>query len=142
MDRRQRGPIRSVLLIGWLVGNVVFSETTGRIFLIFCKKLGDYKRRIVTEPDFEKNCSLEIFAKRSAIQPKIRHFDIFLKNGCNDFFGFWPEFSAKYDLQFEWNQFFWKICYLEISWNRQNSVLQFAGPVNVFLFLMLSGTIF
>ena len=101
MDRRQRGPIRSVLLIGWLVGNVVFSETTGMIFLIFCKKLGDYKRRIVTEPDFEKNCSLEIFAKRSAIQPKIRHFDIFLKNGSNDFFGFWPEFSTKYDLQFE-----------------------------------------
>ena len=34
---RQRGPIRSVLLviIGWLVGNAVFSETALRIFLIF-----------------------------------------------------------------------------------------------------------
>ena len=27
--------------------------------------------------------------------------DIFLKNGSNDFFGFWPEVSTKYDLQFE-----------------------------------------
>ena len=58
LDRRQSGSIRSVLLviIGWmvglLVGNAVFSETTLRIFLIFCMKLGDYKGRIVTEPDF------------------------------------------------------------------------------------------
>ena len=27
--------------------------------------------------------------------------DIFLKNGFNDFFGFWPEISAKCDLQYE-----------------------------------------
>ena len=54
LDRHQRGPIRSVLLviIGWLVGNAVFSETALRIFLIFCMKLGDYKGRKVTEPDF------------------------------------------------------------------------------------------
>ena len=36
----------------WLVGNAVFSETALRIFLIFCMKLGDYKGRKVTEPDF------------------------------------------------------------------------------------------
>ena len=60
MDRRQRGPMRSVLLViigwlvGWLVGNAVFSETALRIFLIFCMKLGDYKGRKVTEPDFWK----------------------------------------------------------------------------------------
>ena len=54
LDRRQPGPIKSVLLviIGWLVGNAVFSETALRIFLIFCVKLGDYKGRKVTEPDF------------------------------------------------------------------------------------------
>ena len=53
----QRGPIRSVLLviIGWLVGNAVFSETALRIFMIFCMKLGDYKGRKVTEPNFWKN---------------------------------------------------------------------------------------
>ena len=33
-------------LIGWLVGNAVFSETAIRIF---CMKLGDYKGRKVTE---------------------------------------------------------------------------------------------
>ena len=59
LDWRQPGPIESVLLVingcwlvGWLVGNAVFSETVLRIFLIFCMKLGDYKGRKVTEPDF------------------------------------------------------------------------------------------
>ena len=54
LDRREPGPIRSVwlVIIGWLVGNAVFSETALRIFLIFCMKLGDYKGRKVTEPDF------------------------------------------------------------------------------------------
>ena len=62
LDRRQPGPIKSVLLviIGWLVGwlvgclvgNAVFSETALGIFLIFCMKLGDYKGRKVKEPDF------------------------------------------------------------------------------------------
>ena len=36
----------------WLVDNAIFSETALRIFLIFCIKLGDYKGRKVTEPDF------------------------------------------------------------------------------------------
>ena len=37
LDRPQPGPIKSVLLviIGWLVGNAVFSETALRIFLTF-----------------------------------------------------------------------------------------------------------
>ena len=58
LDRRQRGPIRSGLLViigwlvGWLVGNTVFSEAALRTFLIFCMKLGDYEGRKVTEPDF------------------------------------------------------------------------------------------
>ena len=54
LDLSQRRPIRSVLLviIGWLVGNAVSSETALRIFLIFCMKLGDYESRKVTEPDF------------------------------------------------------------------------------------------
>ena len=38
-------------LVGWLVGNAVFSETALRIFLIFCIKLGDYKGRKVTEAE-------------------------------------------------------------------------------------------
>ena len=40
--------------VGWLVGHAVFSEVTLTIFLIFCSKLGDYKGRKVTEPDFWK----------------------------------------------------------------------------------------
>ena len=39
-------------LVGWLVGNAVFSETALKIFLIFCIKLGDYNGRKVAEPDF------------------------------------------------------------------------------------------
>ena len=44
LDQRQPGPVKSVLLViigclvGWLVGNAVFSETALRIFLIFCMK--------------------------------------------------------------------------------------------------------
>ena len=70
-------------------------------------KLGDYKGRKATDPDFwNKILDLEIFVK-------IRHFDIFLKNGSNDFFVFLPEVSTKYDFQFEWNVFFRKICNLQ-----------------------------
>ena len=56
LDRRRRGPIGSVLLViigclvGWLVGNAVFSETALRIFLIFCIKVKKSQSRI-----FEKN---------------------------------------------------------------------------------------
>ena len=31
-------------MVGWLIGNAVFSETTLRIVLIFCMKLGDYRK--------------------------------------------------------------------------------------------------
>ena len=41
-------------LVRWLVGDTVFSETVLKIFLIFCMKLGDYKGRKMTEPDFGK----------------------------------------------------------------------------------------
>ena len=119
MDRRQQGPIRSVLLVicwlvGWLVGNAVFSETAPRIFLIFCMKLCDYKGRKVTEPDFWKKFLIWRYLRKGLqISPK-SDTDIFLKNGSNNFFGFWPEVSTKYDLQFEWNLFFRKVCNLEI----------------------------
>ena len=59
-------------------------------------QLGDYKGRKVTARFLKKILNLEIFVKRSPSYPKIRHFDIFLKNGSNDVFGFWPEDSAHY----------------------------------------------
>ena len=39
------GVVRNNWLVGWLVGNAVFSEKAQRIILIFCMKLGDYKGR-------------------------------------------------------------------------------------------------
>ena len=73
MDRRQPGPIKSVLLviIGWLVGNAVFSETALRIFLTFCMKLGDYKGRKVTQPDFWKKFLISRYSRKGLqISPK------------------------------------------------------------------------
>ena len=52
-------------LVGWLVGNTVFSETALRIFLIFCMKLGDYKGRKVTAGLLKKSLDLKIFTKTS-----------------------------------------------------------------------------
>ena len=103
LDRRQRGPIGSVLLviIGWLVGN---TETALRIFLISCMKLGDYEGRKVAEPDFwKKNLDLEIFMKLAQNQTLLIFFS---KTTITIFLVF--------GLQFEWNLFFRKICNLEI----------------------------
>ena len=103
-----------LVIIGWLVSNAVFSETAPRIFLIFCMKLGDYKGRKVTEPDFWKKFLIWRYSRKSLqISPKWDS-DIFLKNCSNDFVGFWPEGSTKCDLQFEWKLFCKKICNFEI----------------------------
>ena len=48
------GVVSNNWLVGWLVGNTAFSETALRIFLIFRMKLGDYKGKKVTVPDFWK----------------------------------------------------------------------------------------
>ena len=64
-------------------------------------KLGDYIGRKVTEPDFRKKFLIWRFSQRGLqISPK-SDTNIFLKNSSNDVFGFWPEVSAKFDLQFE-----------------------------------------
>ena len=45
---------------------------------------------------------MEIFAQKSPNNPlKSDTLMFFPKSGSNDFFGFWPEFSTKYDLEFE-----------------------------------------
>ena len=134
-------------------------------------KLGDYIGRKVTEPDFRKKFLIWRYSQRGLqISPK-SDTNIFLKNSFNDVFGFWPEVSAKFNLQFEWNQFFRKIFSLEGHiWPRKSQkvaqievfgyfldfvslvflnfahndrwawclvvFLQFAGPVNVFLFFI------
>ena len=107
MDRRQPGPIKSVLLviIGWLVGNAVFSETTLRIFLIFCLKLGDYKGRKVTEPYFWKQLIWRYSWKGLQISKKSDTLIFFSKMVLLIFLVY---------LQFVWNLFFRKIFNLEI----------------------------
>ena len=58
-------------LVGWLIGNVVFSETASRVFIIFCMKLGDYKFRNATEPDFRKIILIWRYSRKSLqISPK------------------------------------------------------------------------
>ena len=95
LDRRQRGPIRSVVLViigwlvGWLVGSAVFSETALRIFLIFCMKLGDYKGRKVTEPDFWKKFLIWRYSRKGLqISPKSDTFIFFSKTALTIFLGF------------------------------------------------------
>ena len=104
----------SVVGNGWLVCNTVSSETAPRILVMFCMKLGDYKGRKVIEPDFWKTIlDLEIFVKVSKLVQN-QTLWYFSQKRLERFFWFCPEVSTKYDLQFEWNLFFRKICYLEI----------------------------
>ena len=60
-------------------------------------KLGDYKGRKVTAGFLKNVLDFEYSRKGLQISPKSDTFS----NGSNDFFGFWPEVSTKYDLQFE-----------------------------------------
>ena len=94
MDRRQQGLIKSVLLVigwlvGWLVGNAVFSETALSIFLIFCMKLGDYKGRKVTEPDFWKKFLIWRYSRKGLqISPKSDTLIFFSKTALTIFLVF------------------------------------------------------
>ena len=104
---------------GWVFGNAIFSEKALRIFLIFFKTLGDFKGRKVTMPDYWKKFLIWRYSRKSLqISPKSDTLIFFSKMALIIFFGFWSEYdlvlSTKYDLQFEWNLFFRKICNLEI----------------------------
>ena len=132
LDRHQQGPIRLVLLVitglvgwlviwlfgwlvGWLVGNAVFSETCSKDFSDFLRKVRGYKGRKVTEPDFWKKFLIWRYWQKSLqISPKSDTLIFFSKTALTIFFGFWPEVSTKYELQFEWNLFFRKNCNFEI----------------------------
>ena len=102
-------------MVGWLVGNAVFLKMTLMIFLLFYMKLGDYKDRKVTEQDFwEKFLIWRYSQKHLQISPNLDTLIFFSKTALTIFFVFRSEVSTKYDLQFEWNLSFRKICYLEI----------------------------
>ena len=143
LDRCQRGPIRLVLravflvIIGWLGGNAVFSETALRIFLTFCMKLEDY-------------------AKRPPNQPKIRHFfglKLVLHMTFNLNETYWQCLTSKWRyltskspkiVQIEvFGHFldFASLVFLDFAHNVRRACLvvflQFASPVNVSLFLQV-----
>ena len=99
LDRHQPGLIKSVLLViigclagwlvGWLFGNEVFSETARRVFLIFCMKLGIYKGRKVTQPDFWKKFLIwRYWRKRLQISPKSDTLTFFSKTALTIFLVF------------------------------------------------------
>ena len=90
MDRRQRGPTKvSVVGNNWLVVNEIFSETALRIFLIFCMKLGDYKGRKVTEPDFWKKFLIWRYSRKGLqISPKSDTLIFFSKTALTIFLVF------------------------------------------------------
>ena len=73
-----RKKVSKLALVGWLVGNAVFSEIALIIFQIFWMKLEDYKGTKVTEI-----LDLEIFTKWSPNYP-----NIFLKNSSKGFVSF------------------------------------------------------
>ena len=76
-------------LVSWLVGNAVFSETALKIFLIFCMKLGDYKGRKVTEPDFWKKFLIWRYSRKGLqISPKSDTFIFFSKTALMIFLVF------------------------------------------------------
>ena len=85
----QIGVVGNGWLVGWLVGNAVFSETALMIFLTFCMKLGDYKDRKVTETDFwEKFFTWRYLRKGFQISPKSDTFMFFSKTALTIFFVF------------------------------------------------------
>ena len=91
LGRHQRGLTRLVLLviIGWLVGKAVFSETALWIFLIFCMKLGDYKGRKGTEPDFWKKFLIWRYSRKGLqISQKSDTLIFFSKTALTIFFVF------------------------------------------------------
>ena len=76
-------------LVGWLVGNVAFSENALRIFLIFCIKLGDSKGRKVTAPDFQKKFLIWRYSRKGLqISPKSDTLIFFSKTALTIFLVF------------------------------------------------------
>ena len=96
----------------FLIGDI--REKVSKLALVnwLVTQLRDYEGTKVMEPDFwKKILDLEIFTENLQISPK-SDTDIFLKNGSKDVFGLKLGFRPKCLVVF----------------------LQFAGPVNVFLF--------
>ena len=93
-------------MVGWLVTQFSQKRLKG-FFLIFFMKLGDYKGKKVTEPNFWKKFLIWRYSRKGLqISPKSDTLIFFSKTAVTIFLVF--------GLQFEWNLFFRKICNLEI----------------------------
>ena len=67
------GVVGNNWLVGWLVHwqRIFLRNGSKYFFLIFCMKLGDYKGRKVTEPDFWKNFLIWRYSRKGLeISPK------------------------------------------------------------------------
>ena len=72
-----------------MAGNAVFSKTALRVFLIFCMKLGDYKGRKVSEPDFWKKFLIWRYSRKGIqITPKSETLIFFSKTALAVFLVF------------------------------------------------------
>ena len=72
-----------------MAGNAVFSKTALRAFLIFCMKLGDYKGRKVSEPDFWKKFLIWRYSRKGIqITPKSETLIFFSKTALAVFLVF------------------------------------------------------
>ena len=72
-----------------MVGNAVFLKTALRVFLIFCMKLGDYKGRKVTEPNFWKKFLIWRYSRKGLqITPKSDTLIFFSKTALTVFLVF------------------------------------------------------
>ena len=151
------GVVSNNWLVGWLVGNAVFSETALRIFLIFCMKLGDYKGRKVTEPDFWKKFLIWRYSRKGLqISPKSDTLIFFSKTALTIFlvFGLKLVLNMTFNLNARNHQKivqievfghfldFASLVFLDFAHNDRWAwclvvFLQFGGPVNVFLFIFL-----
>ena len=72
-----------------MVGNAVFLKTALRVFLIFCMKLGDYKGRKFTEPNFWKKFLIWRYSRKGLqITPKSDTLIFFSKTALTVFLVF------------------------------------------------------
>ena len=72
-----------------MAGNADFSKTALRVFLIFCMKLGDYKGRKVSEPDFWKKFLIWRYSRKGIqITPKSETLIFFSKTALAVFLVF------------------------------------------------------
>ena len=106
LDQHLPGPIRLVLLvIGWLVGwQCSFLRNGSKDFSDFLHQVrGLYRWKIDRAEFMKKSYWFGDICKKVSKLAQNQTLIFFSKVALTIFFGFWPEVSTKYDLQFERN---------------------------------------